>query len=391
MPGQGMELVMRRMNRGSPRSNRGIEELVQLALGLGRAGCQQEDLFYQNRLRPLIQRLLIDRREETLGEALDRVYGQHPRSFESLSDLIEAQAMGGESGLLIALPVMAWSRYDIPVTSLSAAQCQQFHDLLTTHVLAPGVTIAVADFLFGPDQLPAGFCGAFELASRLQQRLAHGQSVLAVDPLGLPATTRFLADPRYLLSLIRAQPGEALFRWHQPSVTREDAARSWQEAAHSALTALLPSCAVEPLLPDAYFPALRRTDEQGRAFTLRACVEQLRSQHGLASTQIQAVIAPCYDGNLVEYRIGLLRQGHPEVLQGAVWGLLDGEEETTDVLGQIQDELQRAGVTAIEIITERRPLSYCDDCGAPLFPALDGELTHTVMPDDLQPASTRLH
>ncbi len=57
---------MRRMNRGSPRSNRGIEELVQLALGLGRAGCQQEDLFYQNRLRPLIQRLLIDRREETL-------------------------------------------------------------------------------------------------------------------------------------------------------------------------------------------------------------------------------------------------------------------------------------------------------------------------------------
>ena len=27
----------------------------------------------------------------------------------------------------------------------------------------------------------------------------------------------------------------------------------------------------------------------------------------------------------------------------------------------------------------------------PLFPAMDGELTHTVMPDDLQPASTRLH
>jgi hypothetical protein len=379
------------MNRGSPRSNRGTEELVQLALGLGRSGCQQEDLFYQNRLRPLIQRLLIDRREEPLTEALERVYGQHPRSFESLSDLIEAQAMGGESGLLLALPVMAWSRYDIPTTSLSAAQCQQFHDLLTTHVVASGVAIAVADFLYGPDQLPAGFCGAFELASRLQQRLAQGQTVLAIDPLGLPATTRFLADPRYLLALIRAQPGEPLFRWHQPNATREEAVRGWQEAAHPALTALLPSCALEPLLPDAYFPALRHTDEQGRAFTLQACVEQLRSQHGLAPDQIQAVIAPCHDGKLVEYRIGLLRKGHPEVLQGAVWGLLDGEEETTDVLGQIQEELQRAGVTAIQVINERHPLSYCDDCGAPLFPTMDGELSHTVTPEDLQPASTRLH
>lgn len=384
---------MRRVSRSASRGHRRIDELVQLALGLGRSGCAQEDRFYQDLLKPLIRALLADGREKSLNEALDRLDTQHPRAFEGLSDLIEAEAMGGEAGLLIALPILAWSRYDIPARSLAPEQGQQLRALLEAHVIAPGASLVLADFLFGPDQLPTGYCGVYALASHLQQRMAEAEPILAVDTAGMPINNRYLADPRYLLALIRPRPGDhALFRWHA-AASRDDIDERWQQVAHRPLSSVMSNCAIALLSPDAYFPALRRTDEHGRPFTLRACAAQMQAQYDLTPDRIHAVIAPCYDNAvLVEYRIGLLREDHPEVvLQGSVWSLLEGEDDLSDVATQIRDVLQQTGIKRIDLLSGRFPVADCDDCGAPLFPGLDGELVHIQPLEAPLSVSQQLH
>jgi hypothetical protein len=310
-----------------------------------------------------------------------------------LSDAIESEATGGEAGLLIALPVLAWSRYEIPSRKLSPAQCRDLHALITDELAAEGSPVILADYLFGPDQLPVGFCGTFQLAKQLQERLPRGEMVLPIHDRELPASRHYLADPRYVLAFIQARPTDgALFRWHQAGRSRESVEESWKDAARPVLSGLLPNCATEPLAPDAYFSILRRVDDLGRPFTLRACIAQLQSQYDVPPENIQAILAACYDNAvLAEYRIALLRAGQPQILQGAVWGVLEGEEDATDVPRRILDELAQAGVLTVKVLDERFGLTECDDCGAPLFPGPDGELTHTETPDEPLPMSRHLH
>jgi uncharacterized protein YuzB (UPF0349 family) len=36
-------------------------------------------------------------------------------------------------------------------------------------------------------------------------------------------------------------------------------------------------------------------------------------------------------------------------------------------------------------------MEYCEDCGAPLYPTLDGELVHAELPEESEPAGQHLH
>lgn len=392
-PDSGSRVSTRRTRVSARQGRRGTDELIILASGLGRSGCAQEDRYYQARLRPLVRRLLAEGRESLLGDALDGADAANPHAYEVLSDAIESEAMGGETGLLIALPVLAWSRYEIPSRKLSPAQCRDLHALVTEGIAAEGCPVILADYLFGPDQLPVGFCGTFELAKQLQDRLARGETVLPIHDRDLPATRHYLADPRYVLAFIQARPSDhALFRWHQAGRSRESFEDAWKNVAQPLFSTFLPNCAAEPLAPDAYFSILRRIDDLGRPFTLRACIAQLQTQYDIPPENVHAILAACYDNAvLAEYRIALLRAGQPQILQGAVWGVLDGEEDASDVPRRILDELAHAGVLSVRVLDKRFGLAECEDCGAPLFPGPDGELTHTETPDEPMPMSRHLH
>jgi tetratricopeptide (TPR) repeat protein len=60
-----------------------------------------------------------------------------------------------------------------------------------------------------------------------------------------------------------------------------------------------------------------------------------------------------------------------------------------DFIGQVQvkfeqhliDGLKQAGLTRVQILDQRMPLDYCEDCGAPLFPNTAGESVHAEMPE----------
>jgi len=377
---------------------RDADTLARLAQGLGASGSRVEDAYWENRLAAGIDRLLESEEDAVLEAALDLIYRESLSAYDSFADLIEARAearriRAGDKGydvLLFAAPILAWSRYAIPSGRIAREPLADIRTHLQAHVLAKEATLALADFLYSPDQLPQGFADTHQLAEAFVATALAGRD-LKIAAEELPPTNPFLADVRYIVGAVAAQAGEALFRWQEDDGSREHASTQWRTQAGPVLQKLLPGCAFEPLGPDAYFAACRRADRQARPYSVSASVEFLRAMLGLEPKALTAVVAPFYDRQLEEYRIGFLHESDAEVVHGIVWPLLDAEDESSDSVGQIEAVLREAGVTDVHTVDNHFPLEFCDDCGAPLYPNNQGEAVHAEMPEQAQSISTQLH
>jgi hypothetical protein len=173
-----------------------------------------------------------------------------------------------------------------------------------------------------------------------------------------------------------------LFRWQEEGNTRETVAAAWSHQGGNLIAPLFPACAIEPITPDAYHTACRQADRASRPYSLKASVAFLQTTLSLMASDLRAVIGPFHDRRLEEYRIGFTLRNQAEVIHGVVWPLLDAEDETTDVAGQIETTLRESGVSQVNQLDQRFPMEYCDDCGAPLYPDPNGEPVHAEMPED---------
>ncbi len=366
---------------------RAAEQLVWLATGLALSGCRAEDRYWENLLAEAIDTLLDEGDEDTLNDALDHLYGVDLRAYDELADFIESRAETAAAAapehdiLLIAAPVLAWSRYQIPACSIPQAVLANLRVHMQAHVLANGVKLALADFLFSPDQLPQGYCATSQFATELGHAALAGADLrIATD--GMPETAHFLSDTRYLLGAIAVPRGKALFRWQERDGNRDQSMTQWRTQGGACLAPLLPGCALEVVLPEAYFAASRQADKASRPYAVRASVAFLGTALDTPAMRLRAVIAPFYDQELEEFRIGFTTQGSERVVHGVVWPLLGAEDENSDCAVQIETVLRECGVTDIVNLDHRFPLEYCDDCGAPMYPSPEGEVVHAEMPED---------
>lgn len=368
--------------------SRDAEQLVWLATGLAESGSRAEDRYWEARLTRLLDSVLDLDDEDALNSALDHLYSADPRAYEELADFTESRAESGvrndpeQDVLLIAAPVLAWSRYRIPAPPIPAAVLANLRVHLQAHVLASGVKLAMADFLFSPDQLPQGYCATARLAEALGRAASQGEQ-LTIDPEGMPETTQFLSDTRYLLAAVAVPRGAPLFAWQESDRTsREQALTQWRTQGGACLAPLLPGCALEVVLPEAYFAASRQADEASRPYAIRASVAFLGTTLETPASQLRAIIAPFHDRQLEEYRVGFTLQDANEVVHGVIWPLLGAEDESAEAPSQIEAVLKECGVRDILNLEHHFPLEYCDDCGAPLYPAPDGEVVHAEMPEE---------
>jgi hypothetical protein len=60
-------------------------------------------------------------------------------------------------------------------------------------------------------------------------------------------------------------------------------------------------------------------------------------------------------------------------------------------IDEIMDLLKQAGIAHIKRHAGCFPMDSCDDCGAPLYLDLDGELVHAEMPEDPPSGTTHFH
>jgi hypothetical protein len=134
---------------------------------------------------------------------------------------------------------------------------------------------------------------------------------------------------------------------------------------------------------------VREADRASRPYSLRSAVSFLQTTLNVNAANLHAVVAPYYDRQLEEFRIGFTVDASADVVHGVVWPLLENEDEAAETPGQIEAVLREAGVAEVLVLDHRFPLEYCDDCGAPLYPNPDGEPVHAELPEQEEEAAPR--
>jgi hypothetical protein len=315
--------------------------------------------------------------------------------------------------LLVAVPVLAWTRFSIASGTIPADQLATLATHFSAHLLADDVLMAMAPTLFSIDQLPRSHVETYAKTQKLAQAALKGTALKPETK--VPETAPFLADTRYLLAVVLAPVDAPLFRWQVPAnqanfiAERSAALTQWRAQATPTITRLLPGCGIELLLPEAYYVACREADKLIRPVSIRAAVHYLTHTLAIEPSELRAVIAgfgeEAGDGQIDEYRVGFTLRQSPEVVYGIVWPLYGQEDEDgtpaeglaglAGIAGAPIDDilthLNAAGVTQIKRHGERYVAEFCDDCGAPLFADPAGELVHAEMPEDTPQGTEHFH
>ncbi|MCL2831203.1 MAG: DUF2863 family protein [Betaproteobacteria bacterium] len=385
-------------------------ELIRLAIGLSESGSRLEDLFWERKLILLIDQMLESGAEDDLNAALDHFYESNGNAYNVLADMVEGRSesaflMVSRSGpepsggseqffdaQLFAAPILAWSRYAIPAGPLSRSSVETLTVQLGAHVFARDAQLALVDYLFSPDQMPPTFVATRQLLNALAAAALTGKP-LCMDSENLPETNPFLSDTRYLIGAVVVPRDAALFRWNEPGATRESSLKEWSRQGGPNLEPLLTGCSCQFLLPDAYHSARRQADTASREYSLKASIDFLHTTAGIAPAELRAVIAPFREERLLEeYRIGLGPRTNPAIYHGSVWPLLGAEDENSELIAEIEKSLHKNGVKEVVVLHHDFPFEFCDDCGAPLYPNINGETVHAEMPEETHPSlSQTLH
>jgi hypothetical protein len=417
---------MRRPSKDSPKLSAESQRLVSISQAIVQAASRVEERTWERNLDTQLQKLLKTNHQDSIDSALNVLFKGDLAAYDVLMDCVEAvsesscmteQVNGVETGwqaLLVAAPVLAWTRFAIASGTVPGDVLSTLSAHFSAHLVAEGAEVAIAPTLYSIDQLPRTHADTYALTHKLAQA-AHKGGKNGVKPAEPgPDTSQFLADTRYLLVAVVAPQGAPLFRWQEPQhqvnfeAVRDAALDQWRAQAGPNIARLLPGCGVELLLPEAYYVACREADKLIRPVSIRAAVHYLTHTLGVEPGDLRAVVAgfgeEANDAQVDEYRVGFTLRQQAEVVYGIVWPLYGQEdEEGTPMDGpvagdqplapvdEIVKHLNEVGVTHVKRIGERYVAEYCDDCGAPLFADPSGELVHAEMPEDTPAGSEHFH
>ncbi|HEX8603367.1 MAG TPA: DUF2863 family protein, partial [Pseudoduganella sp.] len=381
------------------------QRLSTLAQAVGQAGSRLEERSWERALDVQLTKLLKTSHQDTVDAALNSLFAADLTAYDVLMDSVEAvsesttitvETEGAPvqyDVLLVAAPILAWTRYAIASGPIPADVLNTLSAHFSAHLLADGTKLAMASNLFSIDQLPRTHAETYAKMNKLAQAAVKGVAVKSdVKP---PETAPFLADTRYLMAAVVAPAGSPLFRWQMPGAhlhqadERRTALEAWRTQATPTVARLLPGCGIELLLPEAYYMACREADKLIRPVSIRAAVHYLTHTLACEPADLRAVIAgfgeEAAEGQVDEYRVAFTRRADTDVIYGVVWPLYGQEdEEGTPPEGplaggigalltprtpveEIVEHLTEAGVTVVKKLSERYVAEYCDDCGAPLF------------------------
>lgn len=389
--------------KSPPRLTRDAERLIALANGLNASGSVTEDRFWESQMSSLVARLLENSNDAPIDGALDHLYQTNLGAYDTLIELVENESesvpvMQGDrawQALLVAAPIVAWSKYSIPSGGIAREEAETLKIQLQAHVLADGARLALVPYLYSIDQLPRHYSELRKLAARLADVAVTGE-LPRLDLARLPDTAHLLADTRFLVACAAVPRGSALFRWQEDAsghAGRAGSLEQWISQARPTLSRLLPGCVFECLLPDAYYVNCRESDRRVRPFGIRAATAFLENALGAKPADLQAVVAGFGEERVDEYRVAFSLIGETDVAHGVVWPLYGREDENArpGPLDEVTAQLTEVGVTEVKKLSGTFAPEYCEDCGAPLFANGDGEIVHAELPEEADTQAAHFH
>ena len=224
--------------KSPPRLTRDAERLIALANGLNASGSLTEDRFWESEMSTLVARLLQNGNDAPIDAALDHLYQTNLGAYDTLIELVESESesvvvMQGDrawESLLIAAPLVAWSKYAIPSGTIPRGEAEALKVQLQGHVLADGARLALVPYLYSIDQLPRHFSELRKLAARLADAAVSGE-IPRLDLARLPETAQLLADTRFLIASVAVPRGQAMFRWQEDASGHAGRAGSLEQCA----------------------------------------------------------------------------------------------------------------------------------------------------------------
>lgn len=405
---------MRRPAKRSPsRLSSESQRLVNASQAVADAAGRLEERAWEHTVDVLLHKQLKNSHQNMIDTALDHLFKSDLAGYDVLVEAVEANSeacaleFDGKlfSVQLLALPVLAWTRFSIASGTLPADIRNGLFAHLHAHVLADDVQLALAPTLYAIEQLPRHHVDVFAITQRMGlAALEQSPPQLALEQ---TPTAPFLADTRYMIAAAVVPTGAPVFRWQtgeqETSVLqlKEAALSAWAKQATPLLSRFLPGCNVELLLPRPYYFACREADKRIRPAAIRAADHYLTQTLGVSSSDLRANIGSfCEDinGQIDEYRVGFSVGNDDGIVYGIVWPLYEQEDgdavrdpsvpdNVKTPIEEVLEVLRECGIVHIKLHAERYAMEFCDDCGTPLFPARDGDLLHAEMPEDA-PAST---
>jgi len=419
---------MRRPLKTSPHKlSPDSQRLIALAEATNQASSRLERRVWEKSLDEFVLKLLKASRQTNIDAALEHLFKTELNAYDTLLETTEAVSESSileqdevkYDVLLIAAPILAWTRFSIASGSLPAEVQITLSEYLAANILSAEARMAMAPTLFSIEQLPYSHVDTFSLTKRLSQSALKGTAFRVVP--NKQETVPFLADVRYLLAAVAVPSGAPVFRWQtlqnpaESGVAREECLVEWQKQATPSLVRLLPGCNIELLLPEAFFAACRKADLQIRPASIRAAIHYLTHTLEIQPSDLCAVIGGfgelAENDYVDEYRVGFMTRNDGRILYGIVWPIYGPEEAqqtlAADSPGRIPEDavsgrkrdtpieqilalLHESEVDCEKIHDERFPMDFCEDCGAPLFADRAGELVHAEMPEDA-PQSGHFH
>ena len=155
----------RSRSKSPPRLTRDAERLIALANGLNASGSLTEDRFWEGEMSAVIARLLENGNDAPIDGALDHLYQTNLGAYDTLIELAETESESASvkvdgadwQALLVAAPIVAWSKYEIPSGTIDRASADALRAQLQGHVLADATRVAHVPYLYSIDQLPRHF------------------------------------------------------------------------------------------------------------------------------------------------------------------------------------------------------------------------------------------
>lgn len=398
---------MKRIRNKSPRRlTRDAERLITLSTGLAVSGSRAEDRVWEAEISTLVVKAIEGGNDQGLDSALDHTFKSNPIAHDVLVELIEAAAEStvlNANGtnwdvLLLAMPMVAWSRYAIPSGPVSQEISDAVVMHLQAHVLARDARAAMSPYLYSIDQMPHDFSSVRKMTIKLGDAAIH-QTQPRFDFSRAPETAPLLADSRFLLAAVAVPEGAPLFRWQEKTgkLSRTDCLERWVAQGRPNLARLLPGTAFECCLPDAYFHNCRESDRRVRPYALRAAVGFLEDTLKTNAGHLRAIIAGIGDEMVDEYRIAFTQRGQDEVVHGVVWPLFGREDDDQIEIGkptpreEIEAIFKECKIGEVLKLTELFPPEFCEDCGAPLFIDADKEVVHAELPEEADAPPAHYH
>ncbi len=367
------------------------DEFVRLAFLAVDSTSRFEDRHIDDALETLCRRHLDRGEDSDIEAALSRLKANDSPAYDELLAMAEdcAQTRLDKKGchLLVLIPIMGWSRYQIPFGPMGADYLVEIARLYQKTWAPDASEVTIGNCLLSADSLPEGLTdvrGLLDALTKGRQKngVASITSFLKADP---PAD---FADVRYLAVAVSATEPAKLF----PPISQDfrEHARLMMDFCLGTREILMTPMAgtmtdVQP--PAAFFSGWRQTDAAMRVFCIRALVSYVSCMGYEAKDLIATTAVFTRVGGLEqtmdtdEIRVSISRKSEPStVVAGVVLPTIPEEAEQNQAFaGEVLRDMEIGRLVALP---QTFPMEWCDDCGAPLYANCDGYVKHLETPSD---------